>query len=390
MNRINSKHGNWSDTDVVIATSIAPVEIEKQQAAIKTWIDLGFSVVSLNIQKEVDKLQPLFKDVHFYTVNRDASDKYCKPFVYVNDVLDYLRYQGSRIGGIVNSDIHLRAEKNLVPYIIEHSQNSVLFASRIDIDTAESKTGELYCYGFDAFFFDQKLIENYPICNYFCLGIPWWDYWIPTIALNKSLNPKCITNTFVYHIKHKINYSIKNWREVGVIFSQYYDDQLHIKLQHLYETNQIDRLDEELGPNMTYNLVQKTYRESQLIEYSPDYVPKNEVKSSMISLKSVNNEIQQDDSFTSKQWEIELYYESLIWSAWRFYTNKLFDKMSICLYQSLKYTSAYPSQCICDWIEKFNNFALESNLQFDSYTLSQIPEWEDLMYSLFNLTPSKI
>ena len=108
----------------------------------------------MNIQPEIDKLDSQFPEVHFSQVNRDGRQQYGKPFVYVNDVLHYLQEYGSEIVGIVNSDIHLRASSDFISYIQEQAHNSVVFASRIDIDTPQSIEGEMYGYGFDLFFFD--------------------------------------------------------------------------------------------------------------------------------------------------------------------------------------------------------------------------------------------
>ena len=92
---------------VIIATSIAPKNIERQQAAIQTWLDLGFSVVSLNTAEEVKQLQPIYQGVSFHTATRHGRQKYHKPYIYIDDILSYLQYHGTKICGIVNSDIYL-------------------------------------------------------------------------------------------------------------------------------------------------------------------------------------------------------------------------------------------------------------------------------------------
>lgn len=256
-----------STNDIVIATSIAPVGIEKQRAAIETWLELGFTVVSLNIQAEIDKLKPQFPEIIFHRVERDARQQYGKPFVYVNDVLSYLEGCGASIVGIVNSDIHLRTDLNFLSYLKTEAENSMIFASRIDIDSAESETGEMYGYGFDFFFFDRYLLKDFPVYDEFCLGIPWWDYWVPLTALQNNFNTKYLQNTVAYHVKHPINYSVKNWREVGIVFAKIFDRELGHHLQELLDTNRLEELDEELGPNVTYEFIQMVYQTTHLLKY---------------------------------------------------------------------------------------------------------------------------
>jgi tetratricopeptide (TPR) repeat protein len=257
----------WTDDEIVIATSIAPVGIAKQKAAIDTWLEAGFHVVSLNIQDEIDKLKPIFKEVNFYQVNRDGRKKFGKPFVYVNDVLNFLQEYGSAICGIVNSDIQLRIEDNFIPFILEQARDSFVFASRMDIDSEEDEMGEVYAYGFDMYFFDRTIIRQFPECDDFCLGVPWWDYWVIAIALQHKLNPKYIQNTMAFHIKHDMNYSLDTWRKVGITFSKFYDPPKVESLQEMLINEEIEDFDKLIGPVISYSFILDVNQKSQLLRY---------------------------------------------------------------------------------------------------------------------------
>ncbi|MEA5499267.1 hypothetical protein [Limnoraphis robusta] len=351
---------NQHNDSIVIATSIAPVGIEKQRAAIQSWLDLGFLVVSVNIQEEIDQLQPYFDDISFHMVKRDAREKYGKPFVYVNDILLYLEEHGSKIVGIVNSDIHLKAGKDFISYVRQETTNSVLFASRLDIDTVESEAGEMYGYGFDMFFFDRKLLKYFPLCDDFCLGIPWWDYWIPCIAIQNDLNPKYLQNTVAYHVKHKINYSIETWRKVGLTFTSFYRSELTPSLQQLLLENKLNLLDDKLGLSATYDFILEVYQKSKLLNY-----------------KNYSNQNKIEDS------EKETKYNNLVFLAWQNYNRDQMSEMCKYLNQSFKYSScSLPTQVIADWIERFKKFSEKENFIFDSYSLSCNPTWQHLVVSI--------
>ncbi|MBD2088990.1 hypothetical protein H6F67_03870 [Microcoleus sp. FACHB-1515] len=368
--------------DVVIVTSIAPVGIEKQKAAIDTWIALGFSVVSLNIQAEVDKLKSIFSNVKFHVVNRDGREKYGKPLVYIDDILSYLQEYGGKIGGIVNSDIHIRAEKDFASFILEQAEDSMVFASRVDIDSSESKSGETYAYGFDMFFFDQKLLKFFPTSD-LCLGVPWWDYWVPLIALQKGLNTKYITNTVAYHIKHKINYSVQTWRKVGIWFADLFSPGMKTKLFEKLMSEQLESLDEDLGPHVTYNFIQMVYQTTNFITYEPKFINQSSNIEFDRSLeKSCELDRNLSSAFRKLKVDQPISYEECLGQAWLSYQKSDFREMADYLHQSLKYTCMQPTKIILNWVNEFVQLSREYDCQFDAYFLSDQPDWQKLIYSI--------
>ncbi|MGF1492740.1 MAG: hypothetical protein ACFBSC_09855 [Microcoleaceae cyanobacterium] len=377
---------------VTIATSIAPFGIEKQRLAVQTWTALGFSVVSLNIRNEIEKLQPIFQDIDFHEVKRDAKQQYGKPFVYVNDILDYLQTCDVEICGIVNSDIQLRAEKDFVSYISQQSKNSTVFASRIDIESVESASGELYGYGFDMFFFDRDLLQYFPKCDAFCLGIPWWDYWVPCMALKRKLNPKYLQDTVAYHVQHPINYSLKNWREVGIIFSEFYRPEVARDLKSLLDSEQIEELDRMLGPEITYSFILDFYQQAELLNYREDIDEENHLASVVDEIifedfndfedNPLETQSSLDQIVENHHPKPNATYLALIESAWSFYSDNQLTQMVQTLQQSLEHSPDQTlTQAISDWIERFTQFATEQGLEFDAYSFSCKPIWQEFIGS---------
>lgn len=380
-----------SQPNIIVATSIAPFEIEKQQLAVQTWLELGFSVISLNIRDEINQLQSSFEGVKFHEVKRDARKQYGKPLVYVNDLLKYLQGCEAEVCGIVNSDIHLRADKDFVSYIYRQTKGSTLFASRIDIDSIESVGGELYGYGFDMFFFDRDLLHHFPDCDTFCLGIPWWDYWLPCIALKKELNPKYLQDTVAYHVQHPINYSLQNWREVGITFTEFFNPEMAPVLQNLLETEQIEDFDRQLGPNITYNFILEFYQSAELLNYRKLTLESQnlsnmenelEIKSepSVHSMLSGSSDLEVNSADRNSGELGRAPYDSCVRLAWEHYCEFRYDRMIQDLKKSLNYTSNQPkAQVIANWIEQFTNLAEQENYPFDAYLISNTPEWQNLM-----------
>ncbi len=221
---------------VAIATSIAPGNIENQRAAIESWILLGFEAVSLNSREEISQLQSIYENVTFHEVKRDARADAGRPLVYLDDLFAYLCDRGTSICGIVNSDIRLKADGDLISFICKQAENAVVFGSRTDVDSPEQAAGEIYAKGFDFFFFDKDLLRQFPKSQ-FCLGLPWWDLWIPLIAQQKGLTVKYVESAIAYHIKHPVNYINDFWQKMGIHFTGFFQPNLSRNFQEMLSKN---------------------------------------------------------------------------------------------------------------------------------------------------------
>lgn len=200
---------------ITIATSLAPSkDLRIQKSAINSWLHCGFKVVALNVQSEIDLLQHHFPNIEFVAPKRDASERYGKPYIYIDDILAYFSRQNCKICGIVNSDIHF-SQENLSTFLHHQAPSSLVFGSRLDIKSFDKASNGTMYSGFDYFFFDQDVINYYPPSN-FCMGLPWWDYWLPLFAIISKLPVKKVTTPICYHLIHPGNYSISVWRELAL------------------------------------------------------------------------------------------------------------------------------------------------------------------------------
>lgn len=206
--------------EITVATSLMPGNVEVQSRVLASWRQMGVKIVSLNAGDELEMLKPLYPDVEFIRVERDARQQYGKPYVYFDDVLTYLENCGSEICGIVNSDIILQ-HGGLRQYIEQEAQNSMLFGCRIDISSLEASEGSTFG-GYDFFFFDRNIIKCYPR-EEFCIGLPWWDYWAVLCPIAREYKIKNITTPVAFHLRHKSNRNINSFYSLGQKFSEYID-----------------------------------------------------------------------------------------------------------------------------------------------------------------------
>lgn len=192
-----------STGDISIATSIAPgARLDVQQVAVASWLDQGFSVLSLNAMEEIGNLERHFPGVDFVPASRTAKPFIGKPLVFVNDLLDALGRRSEPIVGIVNSDIRIDARAGLADFIARHSSDGLLFGPRLDVRSWDDPDGRQDPFGFDLFFFPRVMAGIWPPTR-FCLGQGYWDFWMPLTAILQNKPARKIVPPVARHIVHE-------------------------------------------------------------------------------------------------------------------------------------------------------------------------------------------
>lgn len=223
----------------MLVTSLAPHNIRNQQLAVESWMRLGFSVASLNSAAEIDQIKPEFAGVEFVVVDRDAQQDCGKPLVYLDDVIAFLKTNGSPVCGLINSDIHLRATHELIRYLIGEARGSMVLFNRTDVDTLDQDVGEIYKFGFDAFLFDKSVLDILTPTE-FCLGQPWWDYWLASRFVKSPQGApvryplKLAATPLAVHVRHEKKWDHSgNYEKYGLTFAKYLDVATHNNLKAL-------------------------------------------------------------------------------------------------------------------------------------------------------------
>ena len=190
-----------SDQKILLATSIAPHNIENQMHSVQSWMDCGFEIISCNAKDEIEQLGKLFTDMRFIEVKRDARCEKGRPLVYVYDILQELKWFDRKVCGIVNSDIHLRnISKDMYDLLIRETKDSLVFGHRYDVDSLSEKLGDKYI-GVDLVLFDKALIDIYQD-DKLVMGAAAWDYWMVFIAKHYGKEVKELLDPVAFHIRH--------------------------------------------------------------------------------------------------------------------------------------------------------------------------------------------
>lgn len=198
-----------------LITSLVPRHDRLQRMAVRSWLRLGFRVISINIEEEQRFLKSAFPEVKFVTPRRDGRKLAGKPMVYFDDILEYCKTSSAECFGIINADIHLAADESLLEFVANEAKGCLVFGSRYEVDSPVSARGWLYTLGFDYFFFDRALLGIYPKSD-FMLGVPWWDYWAPLVPSLQGFPIKYLTAPIAFHVTHPVNYNWESLRDFGL------------------------------------------------------------------------------------------------------------------------------------------------------------------------------
>ena len=235
-------------SSIVVATSIAPRNIDIQKQAIYSWLSLGFDVVSLNCKEEIDTLNGLFPGVRFVESVRDGRHLFGRPYVFLDELLLLLSRMNGRCVGIVNSDIIFKGPREFYDFLEINTQDAVVFGSRVDVDTTKDDIGSFYERGFDFFFMNSDSITDFPN-SIACIGVTWWDYWLPLIWLLRGNRLKYLATPFAYHVRHPYRWSKEQWEQLAEMVRDYLLEKRKNSICYTDELRIIDNFENVLLKN---------------------------------------------------------------------------------------------------------------------------------------------
>ena len=203
---------------ISIATSLVPHrDIDLQAAAIATWRALGWSAVSVNTAEEAVHIKAQFPDMVVVIVERTGLKVAGKPLPLIRDLLQIAADQipSASMIGFINSDIFMHAQRSLSGTLISRCASGAVLLPRVDLAkqsdvAAYQPTGsETYSIGYDGVFMARATLAAVPD-SIFCIGMPFWDYWLPLILMLKGQPIYSLQSPVALHVTHETrwNYSI--------------------------------------------------------------------------------------------------------------------------------------------------------------------------------------
>lgn len=207
---------------VSIFTTINPYgDHSIQLNALKSWGN--YNVYSVNTIEEINILKDIYPNVVFLETTNIYNEN-SKKLIKLDSILEKASQVDTNLVAIINSDIILSDKVSKIynkKYI-----DGLLIATRWELDKNNIEPYP-FIHGYDFFLFPKTHISLFKNKNY-VIGRPWWDYWIPLIALKASIPVYHVKNKFIFHQTHQTNYDHESWVEFG----EYLYNDIMIKLMN--------------------------------------------------------------------------------------------------------------------------------------------------------------
>lgn len=195
---------------MIIVTSISANHSngDNQHNAIESWQPYG-ECYSLNNAGEITELSQRYKNINFIETNKTIEQIVSKPLVTINAMIDFAISKGDDLL-LLNSDIIIRG-------LPEFKPNGISALSRYDyIDNFDDC--KMFQAGFDVFYIPKEILKIFHPSIY-AMGMSWWDYWIPYIAMSKNIPLYYPKGKYAFHKIHNTQYSTDEWVHIGEHFA---------------------------------------------------------------------------------------------------------------------------------------------------------------------------
>jgi hypothetical protein len=201
---------------LIVATSIAANRDQAlHEATVASWKAAGCQVVSVNGAAEAIVVRSAYPGLAVATAPATAERIAHKPVPYIHDLLKTLRSACAAHDvplkdctvGIVNADIYFRDVAGFADTLRREAQGALILGPRVDVDASASFTAyrptgdETYSIGYDYFFMSGDLLDDFADSP-FCMGMPFWDYWLPLAALLQGRPLKSLNAPVALHVTH--------------------------------------------------------------------------------------------------------------------------------------------------------------------------------------------
>ncbi|WP_337998088.1 hypothetical protein [Oleispirillum naphthae] len=187
--------------DVLWCTSLPSRGDRAAQARrVASW---GGHVVSFNDAEEAAALGDC--GVERVTVSRSGRRVLGKPVPFLADIFDYQYGTDAPVLGIVNADIAFDLTEAQRRWLVEEAAHGLVCIRRTDVpdEATPLDAGTQLPQGFDAFLYGRDLLPNLR-AEGFCLGMPFWDFWLPVVATLAGHPVFMVTAPVARHVEHAV------------------------------------------------------------------------------------------------------------------------------------------------------------------------------------------
>jgi hypothetical protein len=188
----------------VVVTSLIPRACRQQSAAVNSWHNHGFEVVSVNTPEEIETTRFLYPQVDRWIAESDLPPHYGKKTQWIHRLIQ-VSLELSKDVWIINSDCLLIGDQSITRAAMSRGPAIIpRFNYERSLDDAEQEQ-----WGLDAFYLPKDLAAQIPETCY-AIGIPFWDYWLAW-WLEQRRRISWVGAKILYHKSHPLRWSTEEW-----------------------------------------------------------------------------------------------------------------------------------------------------------------------------------
>ena len=194
---------------MILLTTFSPTNIENQQRALKSWINLGYEIKSINSKNDIEKLKDIF-NVEFIETDLIGIE-FGKDYVKVNAFTNWIKENESAL--IINSDIEILKKIELTD---KWCEIEVISRNDYKYNYAEFRKFES---GYDAFYLTKQFCSEFPKSD-LVIGQCHWDYLVPMVAIRNHYILRSPKVSNLFHREHNLQYDVNKWKNTAKIFGK--------------------------------------------------------------------------------------------------------------------------------------------------------------------------
>lgn len=180
-----------------------------QADCIASWIDAGFSPVTVNASCEHVGPEPRIRQVR---LERDASEITGKPHPYLSDLLSKIAEETEGPFALVNADILIPSHAGLAKKVTSLRRGEVIIGRRLNVARLGG-LGAPYFSGFD-FFAAHGDDVAVLAATQLVFGAPWWDHFFP-LAMHLHGCKVTQLEPQVIHLHHDERWNLATYLRLG-------------------------------------------------------------------------------------------------------------------------------------------------------------------------------
>ena len=215
---------------IALFTSVPPTVVrivegvdvgaQYQLDCMRSWIELGFPVTSVNPVLEIATLATKFPELRTLPVPSGLHSAVTRPLVALNDLLDSALDTDAEVIVFVNADIELAGLVELRSNLQRVKPGHAFVGQRMELATRASTQGPVCTVGFDVFAIHRNDLQNLRTAVPLFIGAPWWDYHVVAQLVMNAVSVSTLDPNTIHHLSHSGGWSLELWNALGVEFGR--------------------------------------------------------------------------------------------------------------------------------------------------------------------------